>query len=141
MPWPPRSQQAEVIVGESIEVSLRATSEEIFRLLEDMAQIKEQIARAKGNAAERGDYSDADWFHSANRALKHKQIEHQKLMARQSALKRAAKDQRIKESNRQSLVFERAFMDNAKLLLPTETYEALIESTRLSIADGGDHAN
>lgn len=100
--------------------------------LEAIAVIKEQIGRAKGEAASSGDYSDADWFHRTTRALRHKQAEHQVLL-REMAKKRAEiKQAAHKESLCQAMTFEREFMRAARQLLDEPTYTMLmIEARRL----------
>ena len=101
----------------NIEKEIQQTKDDIFSLLEDMAAIKEQIARAKAAAFSKKIYSDVDWFHAAQRALRHKQIEHQKLQGRLSDLKRKAKSGVIDEALLQLLDNALNRMDNARNIL------------------------
>lgn len=61
------------------------STEDIERRLGDVtaeiAKIKAQIGEAKGIAAETGEYSETEWFHRANLALRFKGREHQALDA------------------------------------------------------------
>lgn len=94
----------------------------------EMARVREQIARAKAKVAETGDYSDSDWFHSANRALRHMGIEHQRLQHEMSARKK----RKHEEGQAKHVDVGRAFMKAAKAMLPHETYMHLV---RMAVAD------
>lgn len=99
--------------------------------LEEIASIKEQIARAKALAMGEGKYADADWYQSANRALRHKQIEHQALL--QSAAKLRKKMKTASNEDRQSR-FEPAFIAAARGILDGDTYERIVQRANESIA-------
>ena len=98
-----------------------------LELLTEMARIKEQIARAKSLAASERNYSDTDWYHAANRALKHKQIEHQELLQKAATLRKE-----IRLSDTRS--FERAFMDAAYRRLDGEMYACLLSEARDAVS-------
>ena len=117
----------------SLEIDIKQTKDDIFRCLEEMASIKEQISRASAKARSQKIYSDVDWFHSAKRALKHKQIDHQKLQGRLSELNKLAAVQTKEPASTDSRNFERAFMHEAKMFLSGATYEDLLRKTRLAL--------
>jgi hypothetical protein len=108
---------------------LSQLQEQCDRVVSEIADIKEQIGRAKANAQATGDYSDSDWYHRANRALRHKQAEHQRLL-RSAAdarrlLRRLESEEKVSERT-----FERVFMAEAKALLSDTTYREIIVRTR-----------
>ena len=102
-----------------------------LKALEEIASIKEQIARAKALAMEHGKYADSDWYHSANRALRHKQMEHQVLL--QSAAKLRKKMKADLNEDRRSR-FETAFIAAARGILDGDTYQRIVQRANDSIA-------
>jgi len=114
-------------------ITLEMMQQKSDETIEAIAAIKEQISRAKSNAAQTGDYSDTDWFHRTNRALRHKQADHQLLLREMAKARATSKQATHKEREKQSLSFEREFMRAAKQLLDGPTYTMLmIEARRLS---------
>jgi hypothetical protein len=110
-----------------MEITIEMMQHKADETIEAIAAIKEQIARAKSKVHETGDYSDADWFHSANRALRHKAQEHQ-LLLREMAKKREEEKQAKHALNRiQSLTLERSFMRSAKLMLDEGVYIKIMD--------------
>ena len=99
--------------------------------LEEIASIKEQIARAKSLAMGDGKYADSDWYHAANRALRHKQIEHQQLL--QSAAK-LRKKMKVASREVEQSKFEPAFIAAAKGILDGDTYRRIVQRANESIA-------
>lgn len=95
-------------------------------LMEEISSIKEQIGRAKARAQAYGEYSDSNWYQSANRALRHKQGEHQRLLRETAVIRRQA---RQAQADAETLTFERTFMRIAKLLLPEDLYQSIIQQT------------
>ncbi|WP_429497095.1 hypothetical protein ACQUFY_10955 [Robbsia andropogonis] len=91
----------------------------------DIASIKEQIGRAKARAQGNRIYADIDWYQSANRALRHKQIEHQKLLREGAAMRRKLK--KSKTPSAEELTFERTFMREAKAILAPGVYQRIIK--------------
>ncbi len=99
--------------------------------LEEIASIKEQIARAKARAAAEGDYSDANWYQRANRALRHKQIEHQSLLRSAAELRKRLKQEAQREQNPR---FEQAFIAAAKGMLDEDTFQRIVQRANASLA-------
>lgn len=113
----------------TLEDQMRESQAECDRLIEDIANIKEQIARASTAARQTGDYSDSDWFHAANRALRHKQAAHQKALRETAEIRRELKAmQRANDPSEKT--FERRFMTEAKAVLSGELYDAIIARTQ-----------
>jgi hypothetical protein len=112
-----------------MEITLEMLQQKTDETIEAIAAIKEQIARAKSNAAQHGDYSDSDWFHSANRALRHKQAEHQLLLRETAKVRQKNKQESHVLSEKQRLTFERTFMQVAKQMLDDATYTMLLRAT------------
>ncbi|WP_429498643.1 hypothetical protein ACQUFY_04550 [Robbsia andropogonis] len=96
-------------------------------VLRDIASIKEQIGRAKARAQGDRIYADSDWYQSANRALRHKQIEHQRLLREGAAMRRKLKKSTTPSA--EELTFERTFMREAKAILDGSLYSRIIERT------------
>jgi len=98
------------------------STEDVERRLGDVtaeiAEIKAQIGEAKGIAAETGEYSDTEWFHRANLALRLKGREHQAL---QIEFGRRRKEERRAHNSR----IERAFIDAARARLDATTFRLL----------------
>ena len=115
---------------------LAAMEEDQLAALEEIASIKEQIARAKARAAADGEYSDADWYQRANRALRHKQIEHQSLMQRTAELRKRLKQEAQQEQNQR---FETAFIAAAKGMLDGDTFQRIVRRTNASLATAPGH--
>ena len=111
-------------------ITLEMMQQKTDETIEAIAAIKEQIGRAQSNAANTGDYSDADWYHRTNRALRHKQAEHQLLLRETAKVRLANKQAAHVESEKQSLRFEREFMRAAKQLLDDATYTMLLSEAR-----------
>lgn len=110
-----------------MEITIEMMQRKADETLEAIAAIKEQIARAKSAVHTTGDYADADWFHSANRALRHKAQDHQ-LLLREMAKKREEEKQAKHALNRSlSLTLERNFMRAAKLMLDEDVYLRILE--------------
>jgi hypothetical protein len=101
--------------------------EQALLVLQEIASIKEQLAHAKAAAAKTGFYSDNNWFQSATRALKHKQIQHQRLLHEISQEKRAIKAlAAVKQKN-----FYEIFVEVAKEVLDQETFLSIrVEAQR-----------
>ena len=111
-------------------ISLEMMQQKADKTLEAMAAIKEQIARAKSKVHETGDYSDSDWFHSANRALRHKAADHQILLREMAKAKEAAKQAAHQISEERATRFERSFMRAAKQMLDDATYSDIISEAK-----------
>jgi len=109
---------------------MNSLMEQASETLNDIASIKEQIGRAKSLVHQTGDYSDADWYHSANRALRHKQQEHQKLLQLMGELKKQQKDANIKASDERAKIYERAFITVSKEILSQSVYESIVAEAR-----------
>lgn len=99
--------------------------EQELRLQGEIADIKAQIEGAKARAAQTGDYSDNDWFIRANHALRHRTIEHQKVLKMIGERNR----ERRKKNGEQS---QRRFIELCRKRLPPETFQMLWEE----FADG-----
>lgn len=84
----------------------------------EIAEIKAQIGEAKGFAAETGKYSDNEWFHRANLALRLKGREHQ-------ALQLEFGRRRKEERRAHNASIERAFIDVARAKLDATTFRLL----------------
>lgn len=89
-------------------------------VFDEIASIKEQIARAKGAAAGSGDYSDSDWFQRTNRALRHKQSLHQRLLQEAGALRRA-------QSEAERGGFDNRLIGLVKAAMPPEQFRQLVD--------------
>lgn len=112
---------------QTLEAQIREAEGLCDRLLEEIANIKEQIARAATNARQTGNYGDSDWYHSANRALRHKQAAHQKALRDTASLRREIKRLQRPAEDAAGRTFERAFMVEAKAALPDGTYRMIID--------------
>lgn len=86
----------------------------------EIAEIKAQIGKAKGIAAETGEYSDTEWFHRAQFALRLKGREHQAL---QLEFGRRRKEERRARNDS----VERAFISVAKAKLDATTFRLLLD--------------
>lgn len=86
----------------------------------EMAEIKAQIGKAKGYAAETGEYSDSDWFHRANLALRLKGREHQ-------ALQLEFGKRRKEERRDYNASLEHAFIDAARTKLDATTFRLIMD--------------
>ncbi len=92
----------------------------LSKVTEEIAEIKAQIGEAKGYAAETGEYSDTEWFHRANLALRLKGREHQAL---QFEFGRRRKEER----RAHNATIERAFIDAARARLDYATFRAIMD--------------
>lgn len=95
--------------------------------LDDMASIKEQLARANLERTELGKLADPDWYFAANRALRHSQIDYQDLLMQAGRLRRAIKAEERKRSQR---LLERAFVDVAEEELEKDTFIRLLKMAK-----------
>lgn len=95
-----------------------------------IASIKEQIARAKSSAAQTGDYADTDWFHRANRALRHKQAAHQILLREIGFLSASRRQVAHVKHMEQQPTFEREFIRAAQRKLDEATLKALMDEAQ-----------
>ena len=100
------------------------STEDIERRLGDVtaeiAKIKAQIGEAKGIAAETGEYSETEWFHRANLALRLKGREHQALQLEFG--------RRRKEDRRAfNATVEREFINVARTRLDYATFRAIMD--------------
>lgn len=102
--------------------SLGVMQKQADEVIESIAEIKEQIARAKANTAKTGIYADENWFHSASRALRHKQADHQILLREMARVRAEIKKAANLENEARTKTFERDFMKAAKLHLDEATY-------------------
>lgn len=113
----------------TVETRLKESQEGSDRLLQEIAGIKDQLARAASNARQTGNYSDSDWFHAATRALRHKQAAHQKALRETAEIRRELKAmQRANDPGEKT--FERRFMTEAKAVLSGELYDTIIARTQ-----------
>lgn len=119
----------------TLEAQVRDSQETCDRLLEDIANIKDQIDRASAKARQTGDYSDNDWFHSAKRALRHKQAEHQRTLREAAELRRCLKALKQVSGDPAGRTFERQFMIEAKAVLSGELYGAIIARTQSNLSE------
>lgn len=98
-------------------------------LLNDIATIKAQIARAVSKAKVTGNYASNHWFTDANKSLRLKQTMHQALQKHAAGLRKV-----MKQNEADS--FAKHFFTAARTLLPKETYFELVsEARRLAALD------
>ncbi len=102
------------------------------QLLTEIAAIKEQIGRAKSAVHLTGDYSDADWYHAANRALRHKQQNHQRLLRMLAEVR----NQRKAANVLQTATYERHFRSVAKEMLTCAVFQQICDEAKRRL-DGG----
>lgn len=102
------------------EMASEALEKRHWDLLEEIAQIKSQLATAKGHAASTGDYADAGWFQRANHALRMKQIDLQQVMAERGQRKREATQARDES-------FGQRFIAVAKRRLDRDLFLSLVD--------------
>ena len=95
----------------------------------DIAVIKRQINEAKSKAASTGDYSDTDWFHRANAALRYKGVEHQSLLQEKGKRSRAKKEAHTN-------TFERAFLQAARQILDADTFRVIMDAASIDSKKG-----
>lgn len=88
---------------------------------DDLADIKAQLGNAKAQAI-LGKYSDPVWFQKASNAARFK--------GRQSQLLQEELACRNKADSR---AFEKAFVDQARLLLPAPVFSAVLDATHAKI--------
>lgn len=111
---------------QSLPVDLESCEALEIELLQEIATIKAQIARAVSQAKSAGTYASNHWFIDANKSLRHKQAQHQALQTHAAGLRRKMKQQKADN-------FARYFFDAARTLLPKHTYlELLGEAKRLA---------
>lgn len=60
-------------------------------VLKDISEIREQLLVARERSRQTQDYSDSEWFHSATRALREKEIRHQRILSAIGATNRRLK--------------------------------------------------
>lgn len=90
---------------------------------EQIAHVKEQLSRARSRAAGSGDYSDADWFHRTNHALRHMGVDHQRI-SHEFGFRRRTKTE---ANTHKSVSFEQQFVNAARLVLPQDQYLQLVQ--------------
>jgi cell division septum initiation protein DivIVA len=90
----------------------------------EVDDIKRQIAYAKARVISHGEYSDPHWFASAQAALKFKTRRDQEIQAELSVISRDLK--RLGASSRVE-VTDRMFIDAARLMLPRETFQRIMD--------------
>jgi hypothetical protein len=98
------------------------------KVCESLDAIKTQLDEAKANAAQNGNYSDADWFRRAQSAQRWRGRFHQKIQARLSALKKETKERNLDEARKESLRFERTFFSLASKMLPAPLFASIVEA-------------
>ena len=86
----------------------------------EIAKIKAQIGKAKGHAAESGEYADTDWYNRANLALRLKGRERQVLQLEFGM-------RRKEERKAHNSTIERAFIAAARLRLNPLTFQAIMD--------------
>lgn len=87
-------------------------------VMQELAEVKTQIDFAKSEAAETGNYSDADWFNRARHAVRMKGREHQLI---QAELGKRKKEER-RAFNAKA---ERCFIDAARRRLDPDLFSDL----------------
>lgn len=95
---------------------------EADRVLDDINNIKGQIERAKVRRIETGAFADPAWYQRAKHALRYKQAAHQKLLLEYGMQRKAERAQK-------SWVFEEAFIDVARQILPEAVYKDILSRT------------
>lgn len=103
---------------------IKEVEENIFKLAEEIASIKHQLATAGAIARETGDSPDNDWYLRASYALKMRGIEHQRSQCKLGHLKK--EEQRELDATK-----ERKFIDAARRVLDKDTYKALWQEVNL----------
>lgn len=86
--------------------------------------IKRQIADAKARVHTHGEYSDPKWFSSANAALKFRTRRDQAIQTRLSTI---SKEIKKLNGNGHVEVTDKLFITAARLMLPRETYQAIMD--------------
>lgn len=76
-------------VEQSTDEELQARLDEVS---EELASIRLQVDTAKSRARAQGEYSDPDWFHRAQFALRMKGQEHQRIQRELSRRKKRARE-------------------------------------------------
>jgi hypothetical protein len=92
----------------------------------DMASVKQQLDEAKGNARAYGEYSDPDWYSRANGAKRFLGITHQKILGEISQRRRS-------RGSENTLSFERAFVQAAKLRLTEALFYDLVDEANRAV--------
>lgn len=122
-------QEPLVTQMQSLPTDLESCDSLEIELLQEIATIKAQIARAVSRAKSAGTYASNHWFVDANKSLRYKQAQLQALQMHAAGLRRKVKQQEADN-------FARYFFDAARTLLPKHTYlELLDEAKRLATTE------
>ena len=110
-----------------------------FAVFEEINRIKTQLSHAKAKTAASGTYSDSEWFQAASCALRHKQIEHQRLLAHGGELKQRLKEYNVASAAKSNSDADACFKMAAKNLLTGLQFVAICqEADRIRIEMGGE---
>lgn len=120
------SRTKEMIV-EVEKMTYEEIEKQLAELLSDTADIEAQIRKAKAKVIEKKEYSDPQWFAKATNALKMKRYLIMLMQQRRKKLKK-------EKSDKETIDFERSFMKIAKRLLTEDTYNMLIEETKVDLS-------
>jgi hypothetical protein len=94
-------------------------ADEADAVLGEIAAIKEQLERAKVQAATGGGYADPSWFSRAQSALRFKQRRHQQLLRELGKARKA-------ERAAKQIEYEQAFIGVARERLSPALYEQIV---------------
>lgn len=106
--------------------------EHIERVQHEKAVIRASIDKAKRTAAQSGEYSDRAWLISAERAERLKGFA---IGSLQVELGRAVKAEKQRAASVDKETFERAFMRQARALLPEGLYTQIIRNAAAAMAE------
>ena len=102
-------------------MEMNEIDDRIDTVLREITIIKSQIEGAKYGAKTKGEYADTDWFHRANKSLRFKGIEHQKLLIERKKIK-----DKIKQNRNKNL--DQCFVEVSKITLSHELYMKILDT-------------
>lgn len=97
--------------------------DEADRISFELARVKEQIGRAKAEAASSGVYSDSDWFHRASTAMRMMGRDHQLLLSELGSRRKAGRVMH-------NAVIERQFVEAAREMIDKETFIEIMNAAK-----------
>ena len=104
----------------------REMIENAMRGLDDVLNsIRSQLDAAHERKRAHGEYADADWWRRANSALRYNGRRRQELQSKLGQLNRRRKQLSITMAQPRERSRDRAFIDAARALLPSETFARL----------------
>lgn len=117
------------------------TREEILEIRDDIQDeidtLAEEVNKAKRAAATKGEYSDPQWFENQNEILRIKRRTIQRINELMGRKRREQTAPRVNIQNPSTLA--EYFMTEAEAILPSETYEKIIDCACQKLAQGGKH--